>query len=635
MIGLKDTVVLATTKLRVRRVRLIVTIVTSGLLFSTLAFGSLTVSGLSHGIKAFMSQGLLNRYMVNIQSFNKNPATDPAVVARIEVLEKARIEAKKAEAKRLKIPYDPATEPPATITQSTPDGKKEVWAAPGTPLLKQAVLDIHQPDGFEAGLAEVVAPYHTKALSSGYSLGFVETAEYSLTPVIGNSEIAANLNYANNEVLPRFSSSLQAVDEPVLEPFILPQASLESKPGEPIPLILPIDAVETILGKTKLPKTATPAEQLAYIRSLRTAALNAAVNVCYRNAEAIKLGETAKQQSADRTTNAKTSGWQPPALEYQVPTGACQPVAVSRDARTAAIKAADAKQEQFDQKFGKQPAVTAPIAFKIVGILPRTFSPSDVNDPLGLASSFLTSSLNTGAYIPKKAMLANPYLSQRFSDALLTGNWGLNYFVEFPDRASQKDFIDKHSCNGGGGDPNKPEADPFAECRTNHQYLASPVGNPLASMSDIAQQGRTALNVVIAVLATMSGLIMMGTIGKIIADSRKETSVFRAVGAKRRDIAQIYMLFSVLLAVGGFVVAVIIGLAGALYVDHISAPSLTAQALLAFNSSDLNKVFHVVYFNAPDFLKLAIFVVGVGLAGAAVPLAGNLQRSPIKDMRED
>jgi len=128
---------------------------------------------------------------------------------------------------------------------------------------------------------------------------------------------------------------------------------------------------------------------------------------------------------------------------------------------------------------------------------------------------------------------------------------------------------------------------------------------------------------------------MIGTIGKIIADNRKETSVFRAVGAKRHEIAQIYLLYTGILATLSFLVALVIGLGVAIYAEAAYSPGLSVQAALAFNSSDLHKTFHLITFNALDLLKILGFALLVSLVSSSVPIAHNLSRNPIKDMREE
>ncbi|HEU4984277.1 MAG TPA: hypothetical protein VFT58_01445, partial [Nitrososphaera sp.] len=78
MIRLHDATMLALTKLRTRKVRLVVTIVVSGLLFSALAGASFVARGVMGGISGFSKEGLGDRYIVQAYpqanyGFSENP----------------------------------------------------------------------------------------------------------------------------------------------------------------------------------------------------------------------------------------------------------------------------------------------------------------------------------------------------------------------------------------------------------------------------------------------------------------------------------------------------------------------------------------------------------------------------------
>ena len=128
---------------------------------------------------------------------------------------------------------------------------------------------------------------------------------------------------------------------------------------------------------------------------------------------------------------------------------------------------------------------------------------------------------------------------------------------------------------------------------------------------------------------------MMGTVGRLIADSRRETAVFRAIGAKKLDIAQIYLLYTLLLALLVALFACAIGVIAALVTQHLFSATFTVQALVAYNSQNFNQTFHLFSFYWPDVLYLAGIAMATGLLSAALPLTRNLRRNPIRDMRDD
>ena len=64
MIGLRDSVTLARTKVRSKRIRLLVTTIVSGLLFGLISGGILLFDGTAASISRFADQNLGGRYLV-------------------------------------------------------------------------------------------------------------------------------------------------------------------------------------------------------------------------------------------------------------------------------------------------------------------------------------------------------------------------------------------------------------------------------------------------------------------------------------------------------------------------------------------------------------------------------------------
>lgn len=136
-------------------------------------------------------------------------------------------------------------------------------------------------------------------------------------------------------------------------------------------------------------------------------------------------------------------------------------------------------------------------------------------------------------------------------------------------------------------------------------------------------------------VALIAAVIMMGTVGRMVADSRRETAVFRAIGAKRLDIAQIYVLYTILLSVLICAFALIIGILLAGFVHSRYASEATVEALVAYNAQDLDKTFRLYSFFWPDVLQLVGLALAGGVISSILPLVRNLRRNPIRDMRDD
>lgn len=141
MIGLRDAAMLALTKLRTRKIRLMVTIVVSGLLFSGLAAASFVAHGVINSIDTFSKEGLGSRYItaaypITYYSFYENEE----VIERAIAIHKDLVARKQAEAKRLGIPYDPSAESSPVNEFDTPNGKHRSLDFM-TPAGKQALLE--------------------------------------------------------------------------------------------------------------------------------------------------------------------------------------------------------------------------------------------------------------------------------------------------------------------------------------------------------------------------------------------------------------------------------------------------------------------------------------------------------------
>lgn len=127
----------------------------------------------------------------------------------------------------------------------------------------------------------------------------------------------------------------------------------------------------------------------------------------------------------------------------------------------------------------------------------------------------------------------------------------------------------------------------------------------------------------------------MGNVGKIIADSRRETAVFRALGAKRFDIAQIYLTYSFIIATIVYLIAGVIGVLAAFYLNTRMSPSMSVAAVLAYNAKDTSKQFTFYGLDLWQMLLIFGLVICAATISTVIPLFGNLRRNPIKDMRDE
>ena len=125
------------------------------------------------------------------------------------------------------------------------------------------------------------------------------------------------------------------------------------------------------------------------------------------------------------------------------------------------------------------------------------------------------------------------------------------------------------------------------------------------------------------------------TIGRTITDSRRETAVLRAIGFKRIDITLIYTTYTIILSLFVTLFSLGIGFATATVADHTLSPDLTARAQYAFGGLDTAKQFTLIGVDAHQLTLIVVACMITGLLSVIMPLALNVRRNPIRDMRED
>ncbi|HVQ43499.1 MAG TPA: ABC transporter permease [Candidatus Saccharimonadia bacterium] len=630
MLGFRDTFVLATTKLRVHRLRLAVTILVAGLLFTSLVAGSLVVRGTTQSLETFSGDGLLHRFITNIITpFNYDTYSDPRYVARTAQLDTIRLAAQSAAAKRLGLEFDPKTAAKGVSEPGGPSGTTKSINI-NEPTARQAFLEL-TPDTMQQNIAGIAKKYHATATYESTSLGFsaIGPDQYGFSIITGGQEQRSEnpgFNAGQDPIL-SFQNLLSAFDNNLLKPFLLPGVSLDAPAGKPVPILAPIGGAEKLLTIKPLSSKASAKAQIQRLDEIRTRSKDLVFDVCYRNKAALDLLRTATQQTNEIVSHKTDSTYQKPSLIYAPTNLTCQPTHIASDTRTAAERTQAAKEDQFAREFGAEAPITQRLSFRIVGILPNPGTLASASGPQALLAGFVTTSLGEGWFTSREAATANPVLGPIVSDRVNKLAGIRNLYLEFANRTDQKHFIDDKNCNPENGNP--------ASCTKDNKFLITPFGNPLASLYEIGQKLNTFFQIAIGIVALVSAIILVGTIGKVIADSRKETSVFRAVGAKRLDIAQIYLLYAGMLASLAFGVALILGLLVGWYLESHYSPGLSAEAVLSFNTRDLTKTFHVIGFNLGDMAIICAFIITIALASAIVPILANLRRNPIKDMREE
>jgi hypothetical protein len=643
MIRVRETFALSLTKLRTRKVRLLITVIISGLLFTALVGASMIGRGAFASINKFNKEGLGERFIImgsNVKP-NGNFFNDQGVLDRASELQKDLIARKKAEAKRLGIPYDPTSEPAAVEEYDSPSGKQKSIAMQ-TPIGKQAVQEYlaAHPDAGEPEFKQGAEPYGAASYYTSVQFPYLIDGRMQ---VLKDGKERFGMQQKNQSGPPSgldsFPSNWSIMSAKLLEPFTLPGQNLKAGADGSIPIIVPYSAAEELAGLSKLPSSTPPEQKLARVKELRAKASTVTFTLCYRNTTSAGFIDSAiaTQQEIDR--NQKNKDYKKPDLIYGLPNEPCTAAPVVRDVRSKDQKQLEAKQQTFAEKFGTPAAAQRTFTFRVVGIVPDAI-PQVATRADQILAPLVTSSLGIGWFSPIEETLKEPLFADAFNPLSLglTGQRP-SYYAEFKTAAQARSFLDKQSCspdmsvykNSNGG-----PADPFKKCEAAGKlFTLSSFGSNSLALEGVKRQFTKFFSIAALVVAAIGAVIMMGTVGRLITDSRRETAVFRALGAKRLDIAQIYLLYTAILSLLISIFAVAGGSLLAVLAQHHYGAGATVQALIAFNARDLSQIFGLYTFYLPDMLLLVGLALGIGLGSIAIPLIRNVRRNPIRDMRDD
>ena len=641
MIRLRDATTLALTKLRTRKVRLIITIVISGLLFSGLAGASIVTRGVMGSINDFGKEGLGDRYIAAATSQSTGTAmNDPAVIDRALAIQKDIVARKKVEAKRLGLTYDGATDPSPVSEFDVPGGGKQRYLMPQHPAATQALaeyLAAHPRPG-EPELLRILEKYDVKNHYRSKPLPFDLGGAQLQVLKDGKEDFGQqSLNKGGPPTgTDSFVSSWTAMSGDLLKPFILPGQNVATGADGSIPIIVPFSAAEQLLGLKALPNSTPAQERLVRTKEVRAKAPTITFGVCYRNSTSTELVSQAISTQQELEKNKSKKDYQKPELIYGLPTEACGAVPVTRDVRSKDAKATAEKQRQFDEIFGAAPAEQTKLLFRIVGIVPDP----DYSNAAGVGQiirSLVSSSLGSGWYSPIEQLPQNPLLTKLFEGQNIAFGSYESFYAEFHTAAAARKFIDTENCKPDFASFNGPGSeDPFAVCAAEGKpFTTSTFGSNSLALESAKRGFGKFFRLIALGVALVACIIMMGTVGRMIADSRRETAVFRAIGAKKLDISQIYLVYTVFLSALVSVFAIVVGFGLALFAQSRWSEEATFQAIVAYNAQDLDKVFNLYGFYWPDMLYLIGLALLAGVLSALLPLFRNLRRNPIRDMRDD
>lgn len=634
MLRTLDASKLALTKLRTRKIRLAVTIIVAGLLFGVVVFGLTVLRASMASIGRFSRDTMSTRYLLAYSNHNKDQSelfynTPQDAKDRILALHKQHIADKKAAAKALGVEYDEKSEEEPIMKINQDDSgslNRNSWAV--KTFLRQYTDEKNplKPERIDAAAKRFGS-------SVTYRIQNVGGRNGSLDVMIGGREDFQRNKEAVPEQLNEFVSAAgyqEILDESLLNYYFLPHRTHAA--SNEIPVFISYNDAAVLLGKKPLPTTAQPQQHIERIRELRNEAGNITIQVCYRNNASSHLIQQALDQQRTAANKPKNEFDVKPSIEYALPAAdSCDGAIVKKDNRSASEKMADEKLQKFNQQFSTENITPqqAKLTYRVVGLLPDTAYGDDLKSKLAGA---LNANMPSRWIIPKQtfeAGAAKTYLPNILTTERqeLSGGLSDTTIYEFIDAEHARAFYHATMCNVQPKDKDL--------CVDGVSNFTRPFGSNSLVIEELQQQLTPILWYSLLGVIGVAAFILMLTISRTVADSRKESAIFRALGATRLDIAQIYVMYTLLLAGLIALCAIAAGLIGAGVIDVLYSAGFSTAARYIIMPRDLNTTFQLFTFDPLIIALAAVSIVAAALIGSILPLVRNTRRNPMKDMRDE
>lgn len=640
MIRFSDAAVLAYTKLRTHRLRTGLTVGLAGILFGVILATIFFVQGAFDSVARFSDEGLNNRAILSVSNttglaeFNPyDHAGDASFIAEVEAQHKAVIDKKTAAAKKHGIEYDPRFEDPSPIQVDSKtkqrsiseDGMRSIY-------VEAAATARHKAETKPFDIHEWLRPYKTARVLDDNIAVMPEDGNFTYMKNGVEARLSEDESASDDSRMPDSNQYVTVFNGSLTKPFIS-NTSFDPAKGE-IPVVLPYGTAEKLLGLKQLDKTASNQAKLDRLHEVRSRIGEVTASYCYRNSASQRLLEEAINQADELQRMKDTPGYEAPALQYAVPAAdSCGAVRVTRDVRTSADKQQAANRIAYEKEIGTYLGEPQQQKINMRGVgISSDYDTGAVSSVGEMVKSLLASNLGYGNWVVPADLLRQ--VPERYRPSALfklAGDttearqggtyWSyVGYMVEFDDKQEARAVLERTGVLSSNYSGN---------------VSAMPFGSGTLVIDEMKTWFAKFMFWALIIVGGIAAVILGGIIGRTVSEGRRESAVFRAIGAKRADIAGIYGVYALLLSLRVVVFAMVLGVVISLTVELLYWRDATLGARLAYASSDTSLEFHL-FSMASWYVPLIIGVIlVVGLLGSIVPIVRNARRNPINDMRDE
>lgn len=643
---------LARTKLRSKRGMLTTSIIVASLSFAVLVATVIIFGGVEKSSSEFIKKAGNDRYLVRVSpvipydklSFGAELSINQ--IREIKAFEKSYYETQRAKYKSLNLTYDASTEIPALEPAS--------WLSTSLPEEQRVTVNRKSPIIIEME-TQKYADYAKTAtntfndlrlLGNKYNASGYYAESPSLIPSIPSTRLiednkedfgssmktgdASSYGYFINAA---YNSQYSFVDDRILNRYLLPQSGRKQKG---IPVIISAQEAVSLFG-TQLSIGEEPKDvsmKSLWLKDLQTKINGQTYQACYRNTTEQSMLAKIQSDYAEIKNNEQNQNYTKPSLIYNYPVTVCGDITIKSDTRTPSEKSTDNSNTEKQKKLGLYVAPEHQLlTFQIVGVIyarPYTDYSANLGDYVKNLLTPQQSSLS--AIIPQQLYSQLPselkvsdFVSNEPQYATLATNIAEQFYtriLEFNSIENARAFMSNETCSS-------------IDTACAKRFSADPYGSNYLILDQVATFLAKVTTIAFPVVLGFSAIIIWFTISRIMADNRKETAVYRAMGAKRIDITAIYGIYILLIALQIVLLSIILGFASAYLIDLVYSPQLTSIAAAAFGIIEGSPRFSLFSPTSPLILCILLSIIVVSIVASLQPLIRNVLRPPIQDMREE
>lgn len=429
------------------------------------------------------------------------------------------------------------------------------------------------------------------------------------------------------------NSSYQVQNDPSFTKYITytdPPSELQG-----IPVIISAQEAAILFGQKYSISSTPPADAAAkkqWLQSAQKALTGRTYQACYRNAAERSLVSKIQQDTLNNHLHDNDELYQAPTLQYQLPSSPCGDITIKSDNRTTAEKQRGLIEIANAKKLGVYTApYHAKVTYQIVGLIDA--EASKTNNFIDLAKGLLTDTVPiSSAVIPEHLFSKIP---ETLKSAINTTGEVSDTNNALADENISDTTIFFHSIQDARAFL-KNEACEMWVSPCSRLYKAAPVGSNYLIIEDVIRMFNTFIIWAPIVAMLLAAAVLAVTITRVIIDSRRETAIYRSMGARKHDIVLIYSIYAILISLRVIVVSLAISLIMAITVQISYGQYL--QDILNFYANPQAGAglrVNLIALSSPNLLYVILIIILSCISAAIIPIFRNVMRSPIEDMRSE